>query len=211
MSDLSSECAPRTEKSGVDNRLRCNYVKKIGRVKVTARSVVRVAFLRSYEFPRLCEETPARPFLSTGKVCLMQISKWIVAFVVVYGGLGGILFDAVIPGTARQHLWNPAWPPHAKFHNAQTMLMGLCNALVTLVLLFALRPLTLPVFLVAAALAAIYFACMLIAPVFPGTAWSDPEFEAVNPRPLGIPVQKLLSLVAMGLVGVAVVIVVATK
>jgi hypothetical protein len=65
----------------------------------------------------------------------MQISKLIVAFVAVYGGLGGILFDAVIPGTARQHLWNPAWPPHAKFHNAQTMLMGLCNAFATLILI----------------------------------------------------------------------------
>jgi hypothetical protein len=52
---------------------------------------------------------------------------------------------------------------------------------------------------------------MLIAPVFPGTAWSDPEFDRVNPRPLGIPVQKLLSLVATGLVVVAVVIAAATK
>jgi hypothetical protein len=43
------------------------------------------------------------------------------------------------------------------------------------------------------------------------TRESDPEFEAVNPRPLGIPVQKLLSLVATGLVVVAVITAVATK
>ena len=136
----------------------------------------------------------------------MQIARWIVAFVAVYGGLGGLVFDAVIPATSRQHLWNPAWPPHAKFHNGQTMLIGLSNAAITLVLLFAVRPLTLPIFLIAAALALSYFASMLLAPFFPGTAWSDPEFEAANPKPLGLPVQRLLSLLGVGLVIVAIVI-----
>jgi hypothetical protein len=131
----------------------------------------------------------------------MLISKWLIAFVAVCGGVGGILFDAVIPATSRQHLWNPAWPPHAKFHNGQTMLMGVFNALVTLTLLFVL-PLTLASLLAAALLAATYFICMLLAPAFPGTAWSDPEFH--NPHPLDIPVQKLLSLIACGLVVAAV-------
>jgi hypothetical protein len=136
----------------------------------------------------------------------MQISKWIVAFVAVYGGLGGILFDAVIPATARQHQRNPAWPPHAKFHNGQTMMLGALNMIVALVLLFALQPLSLPQLLVAAAIAEICFASMLLAPIFPGTAWSDPEFETINPRPLGIPIQKFLSTIATGLVVVAVVL-----
>jgi hypothetical protein len=136
----------------------------------------------------------------------MQISKWIVAFVAVYGGLGGVLFDAVIPATARQHQRNPAWPPHAKFHNGQTMMLGVLNMIMALVILFALQPLSLSQFLVAAGVAEISFASMLLAPIFPGTAWSDPEFDALNPRPLGIPIQKLLSIIATGLVVVAVVI-----
>lgn len=140
----------------------------------------------------------------------MQISKWVIAFVAVYGGLGGVLFDAILPATARQHLWNPAWPPHAKFHNGQTMLMGMVNAVTTLLLLFVLKPLTLPMVLIAAWVAATYFACMLIAPVFPGTAWSDPEFEASNPRPFGIPVQMFLSLLALGAVVIAVMFAVMT-
>jgi len=134
----------------------------------------------------------------------MQISKWIIAFVAVYGGLGGVVFDSVIPATARQHQGNPAWPPHAKFHNGQTMMLGVLNMIVTLVVLFALPPLTLPSLMVAAAMAEVHFASMLLAPVFPGTAWSDPEFDAVNPRPLGVPIQKLLSIAATGLVAVAV-------
>lgn len=140
----------------------------------------------------------------------MQISKWVIAFVVVYGGAGGVLFDAVLPVTARQHLWNRAWPPHAKFHNGQTMLMGVVNAVTALLLLFALKPFTLSVFLIAALVAATYFACMLIAPVFPGTAWSDPEFEARNPRPFGIPIQMFLSLLALAAVSIAVVFAVMT-
>jgi hypothetical protein len=75
---------------------------------------------------------------------------------------------------------------------------------VTLVIFFALRPLTLPHHLGAAVIAEIYFASMILAPIFRGTAWSDPEFEALNPRPLGVPIQKLLSLVATGLVVVAI-------
>jgi hypothetical protein len=138
----------------------------------------------------------------------MQISKWIIVFVAVYGGLGGVLFDAVIPATARQHQRNPAWPPHAKFHNGQTMMLGVLNMIAVLIMLFALRPLTLPLFLVAAGISEIYFASMLLAPFFPGTAWNDPEFDRINPRPLGIPIQKLLSLAATALVVVAIAVVV---
>lgn len=38
--------------------------------------------------------------------------------------LRGVLADAAIPSTSRIHLWNPRWPPHAKFHNGQTMMMA---------------------------------------------------------------------------------------
>jgi hypothetical protein len=67
------------------------------------------------------------------------------------------------------------------------------------------------VLLVAAGVAVTSFVAMLLAPAFPGTAWSDPEFDDSNPRPIGIPVQKLLSLVAIGLAMVAVVIAVASS
>lgn len=75
-----------------------------------------------------------------------------IAFVATYGGLGGLIFDAVIPATARQHIRNPKWPPHAKFRNGQTILLGFCNAAIIIALLFAL-PLSLGSFLLAAALA----------------------------------------------------------
>jgi hypothetical protein len=41
------------------------------------------------------------------------------------------------------HIYNPAWPPHAKFHNGQTMSMGLLLGLATVWYLYA--PVKLPI------------------------------------------------------------------
>lgn len=133
----------------------------------------------------------------------MDIAKYLIAFVAVFN-FGGLVADAIVPAGARQHLFNPLWPPHAKFHNCQTMLIGIFNGSVALAVLFGSQPLTLPAFLVAAAVAATYFVAMLLAPAFPGTAWTDPEFAAGTPRPLGLAPQQLVSCVLCVLVLVAV-------
>ena len=122
----------------------------------------------------------------------MDIAKYLVAFVALFN-FGGLVADAIIPAGARQHLFNPLWPPHAKFHNGQTMLMGIFGGALSLAILFGSHPLTMPAFLVAAAVALNYFAAMAFAPLFPGTAWSDPEFAAELPRPLGLAPQQLVS------------------
>ena len=136
----------------------------------------------------------------------MLIAKWIVAFVAVFN-FGGLVADALVPATARQHLWNPLWPPHAKFHNGQTMLMGIFGGSLSLAILFGSHRLTVPLFLIAAAVAAAYFAAMVLAPIFPGTAWTDPEFAAETGRPLGMAPQQLVSYALCGLVLVAIAIV----
>lgn len=128
----------------------------------------------------------------------MLIAKLIVAAVAVFNA-GGFFFDAVIPFSAKQHLDNPAWPPHAKFHNAQTMLIGIGMGALSLNVLFGSQPLTWPLFCLATALAGLYFVAMLLAPLFPGTAWTDPEFLPETPRPLGLHPQQLVSLVVCSL------------
>ena len=135
----------------------------------------------------------------------MEIAKWMVAVVAVYN-FGGLLYDAVLPRTARMHLYNPAWPPHAKFHNAQTMLLGVFFGTLALVILFASHPLTLPIFLIAAAVAGGYFLAMVVAPLFPGTAWIDPEFRDFVPKPLGLNPQQLVTYILCALLTAAVVI-----
>ena len=51
-----------------------------------------------------------------------------------------------------------------------------------------------------------YFTAMALAPLFPGTAWSDPEFVADLPRPLGLAPQQLVSYALCLLVLLAVVL-----
>ena len=84
------------------------------------------------------------------------------------------------------------------------MLMGMLGGLLSLVILFGVRPLTFPLFLVAAAAAANYFVAMTLAPLFPGIGWTDPEFVADTGRPLGLAPQQLVSYVVCGLVLLAV-------
>lgn len=86
----------------------------------------------------------------------MQIAKWMIALVAVWN-FGGFVADAVIPVTAKQHLYNPRWPPHAKFHNCQTMVIGIILGFVSLWLLFGMGPLTIPHLFVAAVVAGAYF------------------------------------------------------
>jgi hypothetical protein len=133
----------------------------------------------------------------------MEIAKWIIAFVAVFN-FGGLVVDAIVLSTAKQHLWNPAWPPHAKFHNCQTMLLGIFCGSLALAILFGSQPLTLSTFLIAAAIAAIYFVAMAFATAFPGTDWTDPEFVAETPPPLGLAPQQLVTYVLCGLVLVAI-------
>ena len=135
----------------------------------------------------------------------MEISKWIIAFVAVFN-FGGLVADAIVPATARQHMRNPLWPPHAKFHNGQTMLMGIIGGALSLAILFGSQPLTLPLFLIAAVVAGSYFIAMAFAPAFPGTDWIDPEFAAKTGRPLGLAPQQLVSYGLCGLVAIAVIL-----
>ena len=135
----------------------------------------------------------------------MEIARWILAFVAVYQ-FGGFIADAVVPSTARQHLWNPRWPPHAKFHNAQTMLTGIFGGLLTLYILFGFGPLTRPMLFLGAIPAAMYWLTMALAPLFPGTAWYDPEFKNASARPGGFSPQQILTYALLALVGVALVV-----
>jgi uncharacterized iron-regulated membrane protein len=128
----------------------------------------------------------------------VQIARWLVAFVCLLG-VGGFIADFAVWETARQHMKNPAWPEHAKFHNAQTMLMGIGLGLLGGLILFAFRPLTTTGLLLASGAASLYWVSMVLAPLFPRTAWSDPEFRTSTARPLGLHPQQLLAFAAIGI------------
>jgi hypothetical protein len=81
------------------------------------------------------------------------------------------------------HVFNKNWPPHAKFHNGQTMSLGILLALTSTY--FAFRPAFSQLspaeakhnILTAAVVGSFYCVAGLSAIFYPGTHWFDPEFE----------------------------------
>jgi len=88
----------------------------------------------------------------------------------------GTLVGSYIADWNETHIHNPAWPPHAKFHNAQTMSMGSALSLAALYHLW--RPGRSRASLDSAAIiASIYGVTQLSAGLYPGTASVDPPRE----------------------------------
>jgi hypothetical protein len=136
----------------------------------------------------------------------MEIARWLVVFVAFITGIGGLLADYFIPASGAQHMKNPRWPPHAKFHNGQTIFLGLALGILSIVLLFLHSPLTRETLLISAILASLYWICIFAAPVFPGTAFVDPEFASAAPNVGKMPLQLVIGLVLVGILFVAVAI-----
>ncbi|MBE1500320.1 hypothetical protein H4696_007420 [Amycolatopsis lexingtonensis] len=79
------------------------------------------------------------------------------------------------------HVYNPAWPPHAKFHNGQTMSLGLALGATSLWQLW--RPFSGRTGLDAGAvLASLYWVTQISALAYPGSRAVDPPGEARFPQ-----------------------------
>lgn len=122
----------------------------------------------------------------------MAMAQALVSLVALATALGGVLADLVIPATATQHMHNSHWPPHARFHNGQTISLGLFLGVLALWLLWS--PSSDPVihFHLAVVVAALYWLSMLAASILPGTRWVDPQFAQVTRPLLGLPPQMVL-------------------
>ncbi|GAB7358201.1 hypothetical protein MBLNU230_g0354t1 [Neophaeotheca triangularis] len=96
--------------------------------------------------------------------------------------LGNLFYGvgAFVADWSETHVLNPRWPPHAKFHNGQTMTLGVFLSLTSLY--FAFRPAATVQqakenTFNAALVGSFYCAAGLVAILYPGTDWNDPEFE----------------------------------
>ena len=79
------------------------------------------------------------------------------------------------------HVFNPRWPPHAKFHNGQTMTLGILLSVTSLAFLWKsahARDVTRARESLwwAAMIGSFYCAAGCSAILYPGTEWTDPEF-----------------------------------
>lgn len=97
----------------------------------------------------------------------MVAERWVVTVVAVMTGTLAYVFD-----WNDTHVFNPRWTPHAKFHNAQTLLPGSLLGLGTLYLLWGRGDLHSAVLV-----CSLYWVAQLGSLAFPGTALTDPEFR----------------------------------
>lgn len=127
----------------------------------------------------------------------MPLPRIVIAAVAVITMVSAVLADLVIPDLAAQHAFNPNWPPHAKFHDAQYMVMTVLLGVIGLTL--ALRPGRDPRgrTLCAAAVVATPWLGMAGALLFPGTATYDPEFADRTLFILGLHGQVFMALILL--------------
>lgn len=88
-------------------------------------------------------------------------------------------FAPFIADFNKTHVLNPRWPPHARFHNGQTMSMGVCLSLATMYYLY--RPVPNAAarkdsIMTATVFASLYWVTGLSAILYPGSKGMDPEF-----------------------------------
>ncbi|XYH98365.1 DUF6640 family protein [Sorangium sp. So ce1128] len=98
------------------------------------------------------------------------VGKLILSAVAVFTGAAPVLAD-----WNSTHIHNPNWPPHAKFHNAQTIVLGAVAAVLAVWFLWRpgrddrLRADVGSIFSV------LYWICLVPSILFPGTAFHDPS------------------------------------
>ncbi|WP_245401419.1 DUF6640 family protein [Nocardia albiluteola] len=132
-----------------------------------------------------------------GSLRVRAVPRSLVGAVLVNTMVGPLLADLVIPDVARQHLRNPGWPPHAKFHDAQYIGMGMLTGAIGLRILLRRKGDPRAQFYLAAALGSVTWLGMWGALLFPGTAAKDPEFECTGHKVLGMDLQLFIALVML--------------
>lgn len=124
----------------------------------------------------------------------MRAARWIVSVIAVLTIVTPFLAD-----WNETHIHNPRWPPHARFHNAHTMLLGVLLGATSLWLAWRAAAVRLAI-----AIAAIYWLAQAGSILFPGTAFVDPEFADRIPRVGGFqPNQVVIDALFLAILGVA--------
>ena len=85
------------------------------------------------------------------------------------------IFGSFLADWNTTHIYNPHWPPHARFHNGQTMSVGVLLGLAALFFTWRRRGDARTNLLAAGLFAAFYWVSQGMAFLFPGVAWTDPD------------------------------------
>ncbi len=117
-------------------------------------------------------------------------ARVLLSLAALFTGVGGVVAD-----WNATHLFNPHWPPHAKFHNGQTMAMGVVLGLSTLLFTWRRAGDARTNLLAAVLFAGTYWWTQAAANFFPGVAWIDPEFLKPGQSLTQFPIQGYLDIV----------------
>lgn len=101
------------------------------------------------------------------------------------------------------HIYNPAWTPHAKFHNAQTMSMAVLLGLAALVFIWRQSANAATSLIAAWLFTAFYWVSQVMAFAFPGVAWTDPNLLPPGHSLTELPMQLKGDLVLFALLIIA--------
>jgi hypothetical protein len=118
----------------------------------------------------------------------LNASRFTISLIAIFTSLSPFLADF-----NETHVFNPLWPPHAKFHNGQTMTLGLICGIISIYFLWFRKVSTdIENLKMSCLFAALYWLAMAPAILYPGTAFADPEYGGLQSFSLaGFPITQL--------------------
>jgi hypothetical protein len=123
---------------------------------------------------------------------------------ILYTLIGAIIpIGSFLADYNETHIFNPHWPPHAKFHGGQTLSMSVLLGLMTIVFAWRKTGDRTTAVITTAAFAALYWISQAAAILYPGTAFFDPQFVTPNSYPLGIAIQVYIEAGCLTLIALA--------
>lgn len=126
-----------------------------------------------------------------------SLGRFLLALVAVFTIVSPFVADWNIT-----HIYNPQWPPHAKFHNGQTMSMGVLLGLSALFFLFRRAGDPNSNLLAATVSCALYWVSQASAFLYPGVAWTDPFLLKPGETLTQFPPQGMLDIGTLTIVAI---------
>ncbi len=139
--------------------------------------------------------TAVSPPVSPVRVVAARI---IVSAVAIFTAVSAHLAD-----WSASHVFNDAWPPHAKFHNGQTLALSIAVCVACLWFAWRGQGEQRTNALAAIVFSGLYWITQAAAILYPGSAFFDPEFDNPALYVAGLPIQGVIEIGILTLLGIA--------